>query len=280
MRDDQLLKFTFEPGDDDDDDTPSEDDNDDALLVKSPPVDKLNRRITILFILFAFLAAAMLYYVYEDIRGSKKVQEKSVAIHKTSVHEIGELSKNMETKIVKLSEQHDQFKKSVKNDMDSVISMTLSLQTALNKIGKDLNKYNSLKAGKKELNAAFKKTEKSFMSVQNNIKKVSEKLNAADQKITKYVTEFLNLFKKIKTESSILSSVKADKAIVNKSLENDRKYFTKKILELSIKIDKKYTSILKTIDTQLSKKMNKTELDKFQIQKTGDQINIVEEDIR
>jgi len=279
MKDDQPLKFTFQPGEDDDD-TPVKDDKDGPPRVKSHPVDKLNRRITILFILFASLLAAMLYYVYEDIQGSKKVQEKSVAIRKTSVHEIAELSKDVETRIVELSEQHDQFEESVKTDMDSVISMTLSLQTALNKIGKDLNKYNSLKAGKKELNAAFKKTEKSFRSVQNNIKKVSEKFDAADQKIIKDVTEFSNLLKKIETENSILSSVKANKALVNKSFENERKYFTKKIMELSIKIDKKYTSILKTIETQSSAKKDKTGLDRSRVQKTDDQTNIIEEDIR
>ncbi len=279
MKDDQQVKFTFQPGDDEEESS-VKNNEDDAHPVNSPLIDKLNRRMTILFILFASLVSATFYYVYKDIQGNKIVQEKSVAIRKTSVHEIAELSKDMEIRIVKLSEQHDKFKESVKNDMDSVISMTLSLQTALTKIGKDLNKYNSLKAGKKELKATLKKHEKVFASVHKNIEKITEKLDAANQKITTDITEFSDSLKKIETETSILSSVKANKAIVNKSLENERKYFSKKIMELSIKIDKKYASILKIIDTQPSARMDKTGPNKSQVQKTNDQINIIEEDIR
>ena len=279
MKDDQQVKFTFQPGDDEEESS-VKNNEDDAHPVNSPLIDKLNRRMTILFILFASLVAATLYYVYKDIQENKIVQEKSVAIRKTSVHEIAELSKDMDTRIVKLSEQHDKFKESVKNDMDSVISMTLSLQTALNKIGKDLNKYNSLKAGKKELKATLKKNKKAFASVHKNIEKITEKLDAANQKITTDITKFSNSLKNIETETSILSSVKVNKAIVNKSLENEHKYFSKKIMELSIKIDKKYASILKIIDTQSSARMDKTGPNKSQVQKINDQINIIEEDIR
>ena len=255
MNDDQLSRFTFQ----------SDDDAANALIEDAPPIsvvnnklfDKLSRRVTIITILIPCLIGVMLYYFYKD------VQKKSLSISDSSTEKIISLSKEIEEKFTGFLKQQEEFqgqiKESINKNINSINNKTLLIKKDIDKIEKSLKKYGGIKADKKELKSALKKIDKSIISVQKNFKDISKKLEAIKHQHTEDMKKILNLtnfLERLQTKTALISSIKADKKIVDKSFTDERKYFKEELRKISKKVDENYASILKKINGPQVQKNN------------------------
>jgi archaellum component FlaC len=242
MDDEKVSKFKVNF----DDETPAE------LLpeeIHDVRVGKLNRRITFVALLAPILAAAMIFFAYQDIKKNlAKTQTDGVSQFQT-------FADDMEKRLTDLSAKVTQVETSL-NDTGASIEKSISaVRAELEKAKKQIAKLDADKLSKKE-------TPNVQAQIDKAIAPSLEKLQKLDADLTKKLTDQTKTMgdvksgfdalkadiKKIKDDVSTLSKRKIDKATLDLEFLKEKKNLQVKFETMSKKIDEKLNQFEKKMD--------------------------------
>ena len=214
-------------------------------------IKKLNRRITLVYIIIPFLIVMILFFAYTDIK------KRSAQIQDLSATEVEKLSKNIELKFSSLSARQEKLESVFEKKTTSMEKSSSLLKADLKKANDVIKKIKSSKADKKNLERSLDKIDKTIAPIRKDFKNISSKIKSNEKKITdrlaglsESIDKTEKLLNKLQKDITAIASAKIDK----KMLETEQNIYQKKLDKMEMKSKDELKSILKKIK-ELSKKI-------------------------
>ncbi|MGB5157372.1 MAG: hypothetical protein WBN77_08035 [Desulfobacterales bacterium] len=228
-------------------------------------IEKLNRKITIISILFPCIVFILLMIIYFDIKN------KIAGVHDSGSMEVRNLSKTIDKKTAEYSSLYsrldDSFKKklsdvdkmglSLKNNIDKMgVSLETELKNSVNEINKeakdkdakitnyiaDINKQ--LTAAQKDVSAVSGKIKDVNSDVSLKVSGITDKLNKIENDVSKF-RALLNATVNSAVSEKIAS--KADKKDIEQAIKNEQNRFDHELSQLEKDIDQKINAVKRQI---------------------------------
>lgn len=207
-------------------------------------IKRLGRRLTIITVFFLCIIGAI------SSAGYFKLKKRFNEIHSSGVFEAQKISQDLKSKFSSLMQQFTAFEKSFGDKISSLEKELSLLKGSLNKAEKTIDIIKSTKTEKKELADALAEIDSRVKPISKELKEFESELKSSNKK---YLQEFSKLtqnlsllgtdIKKMKTDALKLSSASINKKELEFALENERKYYQRKIRRLTSSFEDKIISL-------------------------------------
>lgn len=229
-----------------------DDDSPDSVLEEETGdlnISKLNKKITLSSIFILVVVCAILYFLYRDI------EKRYIQMHKTGSDEIESLTKNIETRFLSLSGKYAKLEESINRKIVSLEKADALLEGIQEKSKITITNLKTSKIGKKNLNTAVSKINKSLASLRKDLNDFAVAAKAGNRKALEKLVKFKDYldttsgeFKQIRSDLNRLLSDPAAQKMIDSSLKKERALFNLKINRISKDMTKSIASIWKEIE--------------------------------
>lgn len=224
-------------------------------------IERLNRKITIISILFPCIVVILLMIIYFDIKN------KIAGVHDSGATEVQNLSKTIDKKSAEYSSLYSNLEDSFKKKISDVDKMGLSLKANIDKMRVSLktevnNSVNEIRKEAKDddikiinsivqINKQLTDTQKDISAVSSKIKDVSSDITPKISSITEKLNKIENDFVKFRaslnatvnaTVSEKIAS-KADKKEIEQAIKNEQNRFDYELSQLEKNVEQKINAI-------------------------------------
>ncbi|MBA3035355.1 MAG: hypothetical protein FP814_02560 [Desulfobacterium sp.] len=220
-------------------------------------IERLNRKITIISILFPCIVVILLMIIYFDIKN------KIAGVHDSGATEVQNLSKTIDKKSAEYSSLYSNLEDSFKKKISDVDKMGLSLKANIDKMGVSLktevkNSVNEIRKEAKDndikttnsmaqINKQLTDTQKDISAVSSKIKDVSSDITPKISSITEKLNKIENDFVKFRTSLNATVSEKiaskADKKEIEQAIKNEQNRFDYELSQLEKNVEQKINAI-------------------------------------
>lgn len=209
-------------------------------------IERLNRKITIISILFPCIVVILLMIIYFDIKN------KITGVHDSGAMEVQNLSKNIDKKTAEFSSLYSKLEDSFEKKISAVDKMGLSLKTELknsvNEIKKETNDNeakitNSVVQINKQLSAAQKDISVASGKIKDAGADASLKISNITEKLNKIESDFVKFRTTLSTTVSEKITSKADKKEIEQAIKTEQKRFENELNQLEKDIEQKINAI-------------------------------------
>ncbi len=191
-------------------------------------IERLNRKITTISILFPCIVFILLIIIYFNVKN------KIAWVHDSGTLEVKNLSKNIDKKTAEFSSLYSKLEDSFEKKLSGVDKMGLSLKSELinsvNEIKKEAKDNNAKTTNSiAQINQQFSAAQKDIIMISGKIKDVGTEVSSKISNINDKLNKIENDFAKFRTSFTAIVSEKinskADKKDIELALINEQKRF-------------------------------------------------------
>ncbi len=220
-------------------------------------LERLNRKITLILILFPIVTLLLIIFIYSNIN------KKIAGVHDSGTTEVQNLSKTIDKKTAEFSSLYSKLEDSFEKKISSVEKMGLSLKKELkntvNEIKKETNDsvYEIKKEAKDneskitnsimQINKQLTGTQKDISEISGKIKDAgndtSLKISSINEKVSRIENDFVKFRTSLNAAISEKINSKADKQEIELAIIKEQKRFQYELSKLEKNIEEKINAI-------------------------------------
>ncbi len=201
----------------------------------SQQIERLNRRITRIYILVPCLLVVIICVAYFAVKQSL------LKMNTTGTMEVQTLSKNLESRFSSLSLKQAKLEESLVKEIASIQKRLKEATTAIKYI------RSARKADNKKMEGMVDAISKDLKTIASDIKQMDQRYTKETAALSQNIDRATDDLLKIQANIVSLSSSKADKKILDLELKTQQQTYQKRLRELTSSLEKKINAAEKKI---------------------------------